>query len=223
MSRPIKLLVLIIMSLSVYFIYQTTKESNIKILTLADNFSQGINSFGVKEYSYIDYYKDYLESDNKKVEVTNYSKESLSIHELLNNIKTNNSLKKDLLESHVVILNIGYNDLLYKISLEDEINIHKLNKIIDEINIEYKELIKEIRKYYKREIIVVGYPKSHKEDYYYNIGIRKLNKVLNTGSFIDTYKLLSNRNKYFSNPNSNYPNRLGYMKIAKEIEKTLDK
>ncbi|MBQ9019568.1 MAG: SGNH/GDSL hydrolase family protein [Bacilli bacterium] len=218
MSRPIKLLILIILSLSVYFIYQSTKETNIKILTLADGLSLGINSFGIKEYSYVDYYKDYLEKTNKKVNLIKYSKEDLSIHEALKEIKNNNTLKRDLLESHILIINLGYNDLVYKMSLEEDITISELNKIVKEIDKEYKLLIKEIRKYYKKEIIVIGYPKSNKEDYYSNIGIRKLNKVLNTNTFIDTYSLLYNRNKYFSNPNSYYPNRNGYLKIAQELK-----
>ena len=222
MNRVIKLLILIILSLSVYFIFQITKESNIKIITLGDGLSLGINSYTIKDYSYTDYYRDYLVEENKEVEIDNYSKEDLSIHELLKDIKTNPTLKKDLMEAHILFLNVGYNDLNYKLSLED-INISKLNRIIDEIDIEYKLLLKEIKKYYKNEIIVIGYPKSNTDNYYYNIGIRKLNKVLNKSTFINTYSLLNDRNKYFSNPNSYYPNRLGYMKISKEIQKTLDK
>lgn len=222
MNRVIKLLILIILSLSVYFIFQITKESNIKIITLGDGLSLGINSYTIKDYSYTDYYRDYLVEENKEVEIDNYSKEDLSIHELLKDIKTNPTLKKDLMEAHILFLNVGYNDLNYKLSLED-INISKLNRIIDEIDIEYKLLLKEIKKYYKNEIIVIDYPKSNTDNYYYNIGIRKLNKVLNKSTFINTYSLLNDRNKYFSNPNSYYPNRLGYMKISKEIQKTLDK
>ena len=222
MNRPIKLLILIILSLSVYFIYQITKESNIKILTLGDSLSLGINSYTIEDYSYTDYYKDYLLKENKKVEINDYSKEDLSIHELLKDIKTNSSLKRDLLESHILFLNVGYNDLIYKLSLDD-IDMPKLNKIIDDIDLEYRELLKEIKKYFKNEIIVIGYPKSNNDNYYYNIGIRKLNKILNNNKFIDTYSLLNDRNKYFSNPNSYYPNRLGYIKISKEIQKILDK
>ena len=122
------------------------------------------------------------------------------------------------MESHILFITIGYNDLLYKLSLEDDISIPKLNSIIDDISLEYKELLEEISKYYKDDIIIVGYPKSNKDDYYLNLGIRKLNRVLNNKIYIDTYSLLNDRNKYFSNPNSYYPNRLGYKKIYKEIK-----
>lgn len=223
MKRPIKLLILIIMSLSVYFIYQSTKESTVQILSLGDGLSKGINSYTIVDYSHLNYYEDYLKSKNIKVKViSDYSKEDLTIHELLEEIKTNNTLKRDLMESHKLFITIGYNDLLYKMSLEEDISIPKLNNIVDEINTEYKELLEEIKKYYKNEIIIVGYPKSNKDDYYINLGIRKLNRILNNNTFINTYNLLNNRNKYFSNPNSYYPNRLGYERIYEEIKK-LDK
>lgn len=223
MSRPIKLLILILLSLSVYFIYQLTKESNIQILSLGDGLSKGINSYTIVESSHLNYYEEYLKSKKIQVKViSEYSKEDLTIHELLELVKNNNYLKRDLMESHLLFITVGYNDLLYKLSLEDNISIPKLNKIIDEINIEYKELLKEIKKYYKNEIIIVGYPRTNKDDYYLNLGIRKLNRLLNTNTFIDTYNLLNNRNKYFSNPNSYYPNRLGYKKIYEEIKEEID-
>ena len=219
MSRPIKLLILIVLSLSVYFIYQNTKESNIQILSLGDGLSKGINSYTIVEYSHLDYYKDYLISKNIEVRlIDNYSDEDLTIHELLELVKNNNYLKRDLMESHLLFLTVGYNDLLYKLSLEEDISIPKLNMIIDEINAEYKELLIEIKKYYKNRIIIVGYPKSNKDDYYLNLGIRKLNRILNTNTFIDTYNILNYRDKYFSNPNSYYPNRLGYERIFEEIK-----
>ena len=223
MNRPIKLLILIILSLSVYFIYQSTKKTNIQILSLGDGLSKGINSYTIVEYSHLNYYEDYLKSRNIEVNIiANYSDEDLTIHELLELIKNNNYIKRDLMESHLLFLTVGYNDLLYKLSLEEDISIPKLNIIIEEINTEYKELLTEIKKYYKNEIIVVGYPKSNKDDYYINLGIRKLNRILDTNNYIDTYNILNNREKYFSNPNSFYPNRLGYEKIYEEIRK-LDK
>ena len=224
MNKPIKLLILILLSLSVYFIYQNTKESSIQILSLGDGLSKGINSYTIVEYSHLNYYEDYLKSKNINVKtISNYSNENLTIHELLELVKNNNYLKRDLMETHLLFITVGYNDLLYKLSLEEDISIPKLNKIIDEINIEYKELLTEIKKYYKNEIIIVGYPKSNKDDYYLNLGIRKLNRLLNTNTFIDTYNLLNDRNKYFSNPNSYYPNRQGYKRIYEEIKKTLAK
>lgn len=228
MKKVIKLVILMILSCSVYFIYQQTKNSIINITSIGDTFSMGINSYGIKEYGYIDYYKDYLTKENENVNIINdYSKKDLSIMNLLEQVKNDSKIKKELSESSTVILTVGYNDLLYKLSLQETISEKILHQIITEILKDYKNLITEIRKYYKREIIVIGYYASNKNDYYLNKGIRKLNQVLSNSNevdYIDTYNLLSNRNLYFSHPNTNYPNRTGYQAISKKIiTKTLEK
>ena len=228
MNRLIKIFILIVLSLSVFLIYRITNTSTFNLLCIGDNLSLGINSYGIKDYSYIEYYKDYLLKHNKKVNINkNYQKEDLSISNMLDIIKTNPTIKRDLTESHLLIINLGYNDLIYQLSLTEEINNYKLNRIINKINNNYQELIKEIRKYYKNEIYVIGYYKSNKNDYYINLGIRKLNVLLNSAeevNYIDTYSLLNNRNKYFSNPESYYPNTEAYHMISnKIIRKTLEK
>lgn len=228
MKKVIKLVILIILSCSVYFIYQQTKNSIINITSIGDNLSLGINSYGIKEYGYIDYYRDYLTKNNEKINIIDdYSKKDLSIENLLEQVINAPKIKKDLSESKIVILTIGYNDLLYKLSLQEIVNENSLNKIINDIETSYNKLITEMRKYYKRKIVVIGYYASIKNDYYLNKGIRKLNEVLSSSEeidFIDTYNLLSNKELYFSNPNTNYPNRLGYQAISKKIiTKTLEK
>lgn len=228
MSRKVKLLILIIISFSVYFIYQNNNTKDIKIVSLGDGLSLGINSYGIKEYSYIDYWKDSLEDKGIKVEINQeYSKKDLSIFQLLEVIKYNPKIKRDLTEAHYVILNLGYNDLLYKLSLDKKISVANFNYILKDIEKNYQELIKEIKKYYKKEIIVIGYYSYDKDNYYKIMGIRRLNQILCTEEnieYIDTYQLLADSKLYFSNPNSYYPNKKGYQKIAEQIiTKTLEK
>ena len=96
-----------------------------------------------------------------------------------------------------------------------------------EIQKDYLNLLKEIRKYYKNKIVVIGYFASNKTDYYINTGIKELNKTLQSAkniTYIDTYDLLKPKRKYFSNKNSYYPNLQGYLRISKKIIiKTLEK
>ena len=221
MNRKIKLLTLIIMSMSVYFIYNITKNNTINIVSLGDFLTEGITSYGIKDYSYSDYLKLDLESNSIKINLNKYSNKDMSIDKLLTLIKTTPKIKKDLKEAHILILNIGYNDLLYKLSITEDISIYKLNKIILDIENDYNELIKEIKKYYDNKIIVVGYYKTNSNDFYQNRGISMLNKVLNNENiiYIDTYNL---DKKYFNNPNSYYPNNYGYLEIAKKIIKKLE-
>ena len=221
MSKLTKLIILILLSLSVYFIYNYTNNTTIKILTLGDSLSLGKDSLGAKNYGYMNIYRDYLISKNKKVElIDKYLKEDLSIKELLQEVKTNSSLKRDLLESHQLFINVGYNDLIYKISLEEDLKQSSFNKINKDISREFNNLIKEIRKYYKNNIVVIGYFESNKDDYYINKGIRNLNNIYKNNTeiyYIDTYNILKNRKKYFSNPDSYYPNINGYQCIANKI------
>ena len=227
MKKIIKLLSLIIVSISVYFIYINNCNKNIRILNIGDGLSMGINSYGIDDYSYTDYYKEYLNKKNKKVEINNrYTAKDQSIKIFYAILRNNNEVKKDLINSHILIVCLGFNDLLYKISIEQNMNNNKLNKIVDEIDNNYNEMIKEIRKYYKEEIIVIGYYSPNTDNYYIDNGIRKLNRYLKNNKdivYIDTYNEIKSE-KYLPNPGSYYPNNRAYQLIAsKIIAKTLEK
>lgn len=228
MKKFLKLLFLIFIIISVFFIYKKTKDSKYTILSLGDNLSLGIDSYGIKGPSYIDFYKNYiLKKKEKVIKNDQYSKKDLTINALLQDLKENNNLKKDLSSANILILTVGYNDLIYKINLNENINPEILKKEVQEIQKDYLNLLKEIRKYYKNKIVVIGYFASNKTDYYINTGIKELNKTLQSAkniTYIDTYDLLKPKRKYFSNKNSYYPNLQGYLRISKKIIiKTLEK
>lgn len=228
MKKLLKLLLLIVVCSSVFYIYQNTKNSKYNIVNIGDELSISINSYGIKDYSPISYYKNELLKTHKKVNINNkYSEYENSILLMLEKIKNDNYLKKILSSSNQVIITLGYNDLIYKLNVSDELNSSKFYKIIKEIELNYNNLIKEIRKYTQKEIIVILYPDTYKEDYYLKKGIVYLNQLLKNNkeiTYIDTYDLLNDRKKYFSNPYSYYPNRYGYIEISREIiRKTLEK
>lgn len=228
MKKLLKLLLLIVVCSSVFYIYQNTKNSKYNIVNIGDELSISINSYGIKDYSPVSYYKNELLKTHKKVNINNkYSEYENSILLMLEKIKNDNYLKKILSSSNQVIITLGYNDLIYKLNVSDELNSSKFYKIIKEIEQNYNNLIKEIRKYTQKEIIVILYPDTYKEDYYLKKGIVYLNQLLKNNkeiTYIDTYDLLNDRKKYFSNPYSYYPNRYGYIEISREIiRKTLEK
>ena len=228
MKKIFKLLFLIFIIISVFFIYIKTKDSKYTILSLGDNLSLGIDSYGIKGPSYIDFYKNYiLKKKETVIKNDQYSRKDLTINTLLQELKENNNLKKDLSSANILILTVGYNDLIYKINLNENINSDILKKEVQEIQKDYLNLLKEIRKYYKNKIVVIGYFASNKTDYYINTGIKELNKTLQSAkniTYIDTYDLLKPKRKYFSNKNSYYPNLQGYLRISKKIIiKTLEK
>ena len=228
MKKLLKLLLLIVVCSSVFYIYQKTKNDTYNILNIGDELSISINSYGIKDYSPASLYKNELTKTHKKVIINNkFSTYENSIKTTLETIKNNNSIKKDLATTNIVFITLGYNDLIYKLNVNDELNASKFYRIINEIEIDYNNLIKEIRKYTKNKIIVILYPDTYKDEYYLKKGIVYLNELLKNNKdviYIDTYDLLSNRHKYFSNPYSYYPNRYGYIEISKEIiRKTLEK
>lgn len=228
MNRLKKLLILLLLSTSVFFIYNYTKNTKYVITNIGDQLSLGINSYGIKTPSYVDYYKDYLLDTKNEVIINNtYSNKKQSISNILTLIKTTPNMKRYLYDSNLVIITLGYNDIIYNILTEENITENKYNSIMKNIIQEYEELITEIKKYYHEQIIVVGYYDYNKENIYINKGIKELNNYLQNNkeiTYINTKKLLKNRSKYFDNPSSYYPNQEAYTLISKKIiEKTLEK
>ena len=238
MHKLIKLAVLILSVPIIFLIYKTTNKNYINITILGDGLSQGINSYETIDYGYGEYLRDYYQNKNL---LKNYSKDftksDMSI-EMLNsyiliNKKVNSNNKKDnikhiLTESSVIIMSIGLNDLLYKITLSNQ-KISTINTIVDEVYDNLKNLLNEINKY-NDKLCIVGYYESNKYNYKINYAITKYNELIkNTKNitFIDTNSYLKD-SKYLENPYSYYPNTQGYQqiyskilsKIGKKLEKT---
>lgn len=239
-SRKVKLLILIIMSLSVFLIYKATNHHNITYTALGDTISTGIDCYGRKDYGYSDYIKDYLSNINKLKSYSNeYTKEDMTIDGLYNTLlssekvekqNTNSNLKIILRDSDYITLSIGLNDLLYKLSLTADFTEENLDIIIKEIAQSFNNLIEEIRKVYNQEIFVIGYYNVDKDNRFLQLAINKLNNIYKKNSkviYISTTELAENSNVFLPNPNSYYPNYKGYQlisnkiitKIAKKLEK----
>lgn len=227
MHKLIKLAVLILSVPIIFLIYKTTNKNYINITILGDGLSQGINSYETIDYGYGEYLRDYYQNKNL---LKNYSKDftksDMSI-EMLNsyiliNKKVNSYNKKDnikhiLTESSVIIMSIGLNDLLYKITLSNQ-KISTINTIVDEVYNNLKKLINEINKY-NDKLCIVGYYESNKYNYKINYAITKYNELIkNTKNitFIDTNSYLKD-SKYLENPYSYYPNTQGYQQISSKI------
>ena len=135
MNRKVKLGILLLLSLSVYFIYFQTKDSSYTITSIGDNTSIGINSYGIKEYSYIDYLKEEYEKEKDKVVLNKQlNQKDQSIKETLKSLKNTPNIKRILYDTNILILTLGQNDLFYKISIEDNMNTQKLEKIVEDID-----------------------------------------------------------------------------------------
>lgn len=240
LSRKLKLLSLLLLCTSVFFIYEKTNYNNLNYTALGDGLAQGIDCYGQKDYGYSDYVKDYLKSQKK---LKNYSKsytsQDMTIERLHNTLLTNKkmenkynnkNIKTILRETDYLTISIGLNDLLYKLSLSTDLNNKTLNKIISEIETNFNELINEIKKVYPKDIYVIGYYEADKENDYINKAINKLNSIYQKNenvTYISTMTISKNKHIFLSNPNSYYPNYKGYQvistKIINKISKKLEK
>ncbi len=235
-SRKIKLLTLIILSLSVIFIYKATNHNNINYTTLGDGFAKGIDCYGRIDYGYNDYVKDYLIETKKLKGYSNtFTSEDMTIERLLNtfliNEKVSEENKKEnireiLRDTDYLTISVGLNDLLYKISLSNEPSSQNLDFIISEIKISFNTLIDEIRKVYSRPIYVIGYYDAPIKNTYLQNAIRELNSIYEENSdvtYISTYAISENSSVFLPNPNSYYPNYKGYRLISTKIVSKISK
>lgn len=143
MNRKVKLFSLSLFLIVIYYIYINVNPP-IEYLDLGDNYKEN------RTYHYYDYITNYLRKKNKLKNFNNYTSDDYLIEDIYNEI-SNSSLKKDLREAKILTISIGKNNILY---LKGKGKSNKEIKNSIKTNIE--ELIKEIRKYYKRDIYLLG-------------------------------------------------------------------
>ena len=221
-----KLILLLIIIISVVLISKINKNNNISYTSLGDGYAKGIDSYG-ETNGYNKYVKQHLKKNNKLNNYNSFSDKDMSINNLYTNILINkNNIKSTLRESEIVTLSIGLNDLRYKLSITNNINDYKLNKIINDINIDLNRLLIEISKYHKDKIYTIGYYYRDNNDIYLVKGIRRLNKLYKNNNnivYIYNKKIQKHDKKYLVNPNNMYLNDEGYRLLGLKILKRLEK
>lgn len=224
------LIVFILVCISIFLIYKRNDKNNINYTSLGDGLAIGIDSFGRIDYGYSDYIKDFLQEKEKLNQyIKSFSNQNMNIEKLQEYILINKKIKlrkkeynirNTLRETEILTISVGLNDLIYNLNVTNIKTDYKLDCIINDINKDFNTLIKEIKKYYPGKIYVIGYYKSPVYDSLTNRGIDKLNKIYSDNkevTYISTSDILSYDKNSFSNPDSYYPNRIGYEKISKKI------
>ena len=235
-KKYLKLFSIIIICITIFFIFKLNNKNNITYLSLGDSFALGKNAYGQIDYGYSDYVKDYL-SANKRLNkyIKSFSKKDASINSLYQDIvinrqiKINNkkyNIKQMLRESDILTISIGLNDLIYKLSIEQNCSKETITRITLEIENDFNKLISEIKKYYHNEIYVVGYYNIYPENNIYEESIIKLNNIYKNNQdivYIDISKMSYNKNKYVPFFMNYFPSRSGYKLISEEIIKKISK
>ncbi len=230
LKKHYKFFIFLLVCLVILLIYKNNNKNNLNYTALGDSFAVGEDSYGRIDYGYSDYLKDELIKQQKLNHyIKSFSQKTMSIELLYENIVTNKeitlkgkkyNLKQVLRESSILTLSIGLNDLIYQLSITNNLTDEKLKQIILEINDSFEKLITEIKKYYPYPIYVVGYYNIDPENELLSQAIQLLNQQYQKNSdviFISTYDMFETNPQYRSNPDNIHPNRLGYQAIADKI------
>ena len=230
---PKMIFLYLLIVLSTITIFKNNNINNITYLNIGDGYAKGLDSFGINRYGYGDYLRDKLKENKELKEYINYFTSNDMTIEKLENLISNNtycvskeqkkSFKGYLQEADLLTLSIGLNDIKYKNISVEEIDSIKMEESLTQVENRFNNLIKEIKKYYKYDIYVIGYPINNLDSYYLSMSIRKFNDYLETNNniiFISPRELDS---KYFLNPKTNYYNIEGHKLISDSIYKTYEK
>ena len=227
-----KIISILILFLSCYFIYNLTIDNELYYLSIGDGIAKGITNEGnVSVYNYADSIKDYLTSKNKLKGFNNsFVDKDYRITDLLRIIKykeeivVNNdhvSINELLKKADIVTISLGMNELYYKI-LVDNNNIYSY---IDGMLSDMELLLKEVDRYNHKKVIVLGYynTTNNNNDIFNYVNYKLKNIVEKRGfEFIDIDKIINNNN-YFTNNTNFYLNNEGYQKISQIIVEKINK
>lgn len=245
MKKLKKILIMLIIFTIVFIIYILNIDKKIYYVSLGDSLAVGQNPYNQIGYGYSDYVANYLK-ENKLYKF--YTKEYASkeyrttdlINDIINNkkIKINNKhegLKTILRKSELVTISVGSNDIFYKLGINNSnytINDDEIYNYIDETIEDIDKLINLIKKYCKKEILLIGYynPITSSGNsrqlepiftYLNNKGseISKQNNI----TYIDIYEIFKENPEYLPNPNDIHPSNKGYQVIASQIIDVIEK
>lgn len=224
-----KIIFIIILFLSCYIIYNLTTDSKFYYLSLGDFLSSGTNVYGIKQYSYSDYVRDYLDKEDKLKYYNNiFTDSDCRITDLLNAMEYNGlkvingkevSINQLLKKADIITLSVGMNELYYKLNLNNGNIYNYMNGLLDDM----KQLLKYINKFNHKKVFVSGYYNIGVSQEYINYINAKLEYIVSEEGFeyVDLSNIFDNNPIYFDKKGSFIPNNEGYLKISKIIVEKL--
>lgn len=222
MKRKLILIALIgaILSIIIYFY---TKSDEITLVTIGDGLSMGMTPYEVEGLSFNDYLKEDLKNNHKLKNYYEFSKDGITVKELISDIKENKSLifKNEQIEIQHAINEADI--LTVAIGMDELANVKITKKVRDEFKEDIEELFSMIKLLNNYKVIVLGiYEYQYKDP----LTIAKINAIIrdisltNNFLFLDINDLLKDK-KYYLNKESYYINYLGHEKIYQEIKKLI--
>ncbi len=221
-----KVLLILILFLSCYFIYNFTNDKQLSYLTLGDCLSKGTNEYGVAIKGYSDYIRDYLANQNilKDYNKTFTSNDYriIDIIKILsyNEKRDNYSLNRLIKESDIITISLGMTELYNKIERKDQ-NIYTY---IDTMINDYTKILDYVNKFHHEKVFILGYYNVlGTSNDVFDYANYKLEKECQKRKFIyiNLSKTLNNNPNYFSKKGTFIPNIEGYEKISQIIVEKL--
>ena len=217
------ILILIILIVILFFSYPNyyKKELNYTLLGDKQVFSNNIISKNFSDLIYdelikkekINYNKDYIQSDVRIIDI---------INNINNNKKINNlSIQKLLKDSNILIINIGNNELYYKLAKYDhsENNEKEIYLYLDNVLKDYEVLLNLIKKYNNEKIFIIGVyndTNNINNDKFYNYINKKIENYSENNNIIFINELNKNNN-YITNTTPNYITNKGNLALFNKI------
>ncbi len=223
MKRRYKLLLILTIGLiATIIINSTTVHKKISIVSLGDGFSLGMTPYNVAGTSFNDYLKEKFEKKNMLDDYNNeYSITHLTTHELKDyleeNIRGSSTkipIKQTLAKAEIITIAIGVDEFADK-SLVEKINDEKIDDYLKDM----EDILKTIKDFYEKKLIVIGLYPAYKFDKKDAIEVNSKLKVLcgkYNVDFLDVLAISLNE-KYYLEKESYYMNYKAHEEIAKML------
>ena len=221
-----KILLIILIFLSCYVVYNVTNDDDIYFLAIGDFLAKGVNNHNHVDDGFFNHVVSYLD-DQDKLEGSNnsFAEKDMRITDLIRKIDYSEEMMIDsktiainnlLHKADVITVSVGMNELYYKLFSNNDNIYYYASQMLEDMH----ELLDRINRYNHRKVIVLGYYNitSSNQDVFNYLNVRLEKMVLEEGFvFVDLDKLLDDKTKYFDNETNFYPNNAGYDKISQII------
>ena len=216
MKKIIIILFLFCLLYACYYIYKVTENDNLDIVLIGDKvvdnpYLKDIGKIDKINNDFVD--RDFMIKDmvniikyNQELDIGNKEE---SIHQLLMN-------------SDMVIISLGMNDIYYKLNDNTKEIYTYLNEMIDN----YEIILKEIKRYDYQKVYVLGYYNisNRYNDIFSYVNYKLKNMVKEYGyEYLDLNKILNNKGEFYEKKDNFYLNKAGYREIYKLIVENLGK
>ena len=227
MKRRYKLLIIILVGAALTILINfVTFKNKLNLVSLGDGFSLGMTPYNVAGPSFNDYLKQYLETKNKLANYNNeFSQAHLKAHELNDNLEDNAlgkftriPIKQTIASAEILTISIGLDEFA-DLSIQNNLTSESADNYLKEMD----TLLKTIREFYDKKIIILGLYSAYQLN---KSDVLEINSKLNllAGNYNCIYYDLfsySLNNKYLNN-NSYYINYEGHKKIANDLIKIIE-